>query len=594
MNKEKWYVILILAAAILAAAGSWLFAVLTYVPVYQTEAALVIGRMEEDGDLSSGLSASGALADAFAELLNSSLMHRAILDELGSDRFDGSILAERIPETNLLDLKVTASDPDTALRVICFVLEQHDVISRPVMGDLDVTVLREPQLPKIPVNSLNMTEKTGPAALYAAMFAAVLCIWHAWSRCAVGMENSEESRPELDLPGLLVDILRQGKRIWAAGLGLILVCALGLCAYQYAGYQPQYEMLASFTVRLENGEEDGFPSRTANQLAKTMPRILAGEVLLQQIRENLALEEKPEVSLSVSAGSRIMTLTVRNSDPDITWEVLSAVLSCYPEVADHVVGPTTLVLLEESGIPEEPVQPFSAWTQIRNGACLGFGLWMTVSVLMALYHLTVHSEKELSPLLQCDCLGENGNTRDGLCADTSLSMGIILITSSLPGEGKSTVAWNLAQSLAQQGKRVLLAECNPGNPSLTKQLGFRRKLGISEYLNGQAGLRDIIRKTGVRNLYAAPWGTASGNRGIQNKTRGEKLLREAGKLFDCVILDGPPVSGMEDIADIAQLAEGSILVVRKNWTTRERIKETEQQLLEMGIPAAGSILNSIR
>ena len=156
MKKEKWYVILILAAAILAAAGSWLFAVLTYVPVYQTEAALVIGRMEEDGDLSSGLSASGALADAFAELLNSSLMHRTILDDLGADRFEGSILAERIPETNLLDLKVTASDPDTALRVICFVLEQHDVISRPVMGDLDVTVLREPQLPKVPVNSLNM------------------------------------------------------------------------------------------------------------------------------------------------------------------------------------------------------------------------------------------------------------------------------------------------------------------------------------------------------------------------------------------------------------------------------------------------------
>lgn len=289
-----------------------------------------------------------------------------------------------------------------------------------------------------------------------------------------------------------------------------------------------------------------------------------------------------------------MTLTVRNSDPDITWEVLSAVLSCYPEVADHVVGPTTLVLLEESGIPEEPVNPFSAWTQIRNGACLGLGLWMTVSVLLALYHLTVHSEKELSRLLQCDCLGENGNDRDVLRADASLGMGIILITSSLPGEGKSTAAWNLAQSLAQQGKRVLLAECNPGNPSLTKQLGFRRKLGISEYLNGQAGLRDIIRKTGVRNLYAAPWGTATGNRGIQNKTRGEKLLREAGKLFDCVILDGPPISGMEDIADIAQLAEGSILVVRKNWTTRERIKETEQQLLEMGIPAAGSILNSIR
>ena len=242
-------------------------------------------------DLSSGLSASGALADAFAELLNSSLMHRTILDDLGSDRFDGSILAERIPETNLLDLKVTASDPDTALRVICFVLEQHDVISRPVMGDLDVTVLREPQLPKVPVNSLNTTEKMGPAALYAALFAAVLCIWHAWSRCAVGMENSEESRPELDLPGLLVDILRQGKRIWAAGMGLILVCAMGLCAYQYAGYQPQYEMSASFTVRLENGEEDGFPSRTADQLAKTMPRILTGEVLLQQIRENLALEE---------------------------------------------------------------------------------------------------------------------------------------------------------------------------------------------------------------------------------------------------------------------------------------------------------------
>lgn len=581
MKKSKWYMPVILAAAILAAAGSWLISGRNHIPVYQSEATLVIGRWEPGEDLSSGLNSACALADAFEGLLNSSLMGRTVLEE----QFDGTILAERVPETNLLDLKVLASEPETAFRVIQAVLEGHTAVTERVMGPVPITVIRAPQLPDAPANSRNYTDSMVSAAIYAALFTAVLCIWHFWAENAAGMESNTKYRQELDLPKLLVDMLRQGRKIWVPGVGMIVACALGLCAWQYAGYQPVYEMSASFTVRSVQEQKDRFPSKTADQLAKSIPQILTGDVLIQRLMENLALEEKPELQLSVSAGSGIMTLTVRDSDPGLASEMLSAILSCYPEVAEYVVGPTKLCLLEQSGIPDVPINPFCVRVQIRNGACIGFVLWMIAAMLLALYRTTVHSTQELSELLECHCCDGTGN-----CMGVIGHNSILLITGALPGEGKSTAAWELALSLAKQGKRVLLADCNPRNATLTKKLGFRGKAGVSEYLNGYSGIGDIIHKTGICNLYAVSWGASAGYRGTQSRKRGARLQAALRKLFDCVILDGPSVSWIEEIAGMAELADGAILVVRKNRTAPDQIREAEKLLREWGLPVLGSIL----
>ena len=222
------------------------------------------------------------------------------------------------------------------------------------------------------------------------------------------MDNSENNRQELDLLVLLDDFLREAKRLLLLGLVLILLCSVGLTGYQQMRYTPRYEATASFTVRVANplfATISSYNSSTAEQMAKTFPYILTSDVLRQRVMEHLGMSYMPSLSVTASASSNIITLKVMDSDPQRAQTVLEAVLAHYPEVAEFVVGPTKLILLDESGVPTQSVNTFSFKSHLVKGAVIGTALWFLLAGLLALTKNTIHNEDELKQLLNCDCLG---------------------------------------------------------------------------------------------------------------------------------------------------------------------------------------------
>ena len=191
----KRWLLIVLAAAVVGV-GSYILADLRYEPVYQANATLVVTTRGNSTTVFSNLSSAGSLAEVFTDLLNSSLMRKAILEETGLPGLNGTISASVIPETNLLTLRVTASDPRTAFLVAQAIVERHDVVTAQVIGEVALDVLQMPTVPMGPINSANAMGQMKRMAMLTALVSIAVFAWLSFSRNAV--RSGKEARKKLD------------------------------------------------------------------------------------------------------------------------------------------------------------------------------------------------------------------------------------------------------------------------------------------------------------------------------------------------------------------------------------------------------------
>lgn len=190
----KW--ILVLVIALIAGMFAYIYTDSMYVPFYRTSATLVLTTRDSASTFYDSLDATSSLATVFTEVLNSSVMYNNIVRELGVDSFQGSIYAAAIESTNLMTVQVTAADPRTAFQVIQILLEQHDMVTYEIMGDIVLEVLEPPVVPVGPANHTDSGRSfvlvCGVAA--AAVFAVLIIL--AYFKDVV--RSREEAEAKLD------------------------------------------------------------------------------------------------------------------------------------------------------------------------------------------------------------------------------------------------------------------------------------------------------------------------------------------------------------------------------------------------------------
>jgi capsular exopolysaccharide synthesis family protein len=159
-------------------------------------------------------------------------------------------------------------------------------------------------------------------------------------------------------------------------------------------------------------------------------------------------------------------------------------------------------------------------------------------------------------------------------AEGATALRTILITSPQKGEGKSVTAANLALTMAQElQRRVVLVEADLRKPSLQQLFGLPAGAGLADYLSGACELREAMKFLPDHNLTVIPGGTAPTNPAeLLGSTAMRRLLDQLRSRFDRVILDTPPVLPLADVAVLAPIVDGTLLVVRAGVTPKPAIE----------------------
>jgi capsular exopolysaccharide synthesis family protein len=168
----------------------------------------------------------------------------------------------------------------------------------------------------------------------------------------------------------------------------------------------------------------------------------------------------------------------------------------------------------------------------------------------------------------------------------------IIVASSVPEEGKSTVALYLAATMAMGNSRVLLIDADMRRGALHEFFGAASSPGLAEILNGEISPANAIVHTGLENLALLPAGEAKRNPGeLVLSSEWSRLLTEAKQQFDYVLVDTPPVLAADDVASLAPKVDGVLFVVRGSFTSARMARGALEVLRQRHVRMLGLIFN---
>src|SRR5258706_7153506 len=172
---------------------------------------------------------------------------------------------------------------------------------------------------------------------------------------------------------------------------------------------------------------------------------------------------------------------------------------------------------------------------------------------------------------------------------------VIMITSALPQEGKTTTSINCAVVLAQKGIRVLLIDADLRRPSIHKTLGMGPRSGLSNVLTGSATLQQTITRSPVLpNLFVLPAGTPPPNPAeLLASTNMRDVLEELRGQYDHIVVDTPPTLSVTDAVVLSPRADAIVLVIRSGQTTKQALRRSRDVLLQVNAKVSGVLLNAV-
>ena len=172
----------------------------------------------------------------------------------------------------------------------------------------------------------------------------------------------------------------------------------------------------------------------------------------------------------------------------------------------------------------------------------------------------------------------------------------IMITSSVPGEGKSFTSSNLAVAFAQLGMKVLVVDCDMRRGTQHKQFTVTNTNGLSDLLVDQAAdYVKYIKPTAIENVHIITAGTVPPNPSeLLSSKKFETLVANMREVFDMVIFDLPPVTVVPDAAIVATKVDKTVIISRVKVTPMEELEKTKKMLENVGANIAGVVVNGVK
>lgn len=453
-------------------------------------------------------------------------------------------------------------------------------------------------------------------------------------------DKNQEIEP-IDVISILNDYFRIFRRMWAWILILAIVGTGVFYVRARMQYTPFYTATATFTVNIQQDQQsstDGsslafFDNSAAEQMATTFPYILTSGVLRRKVAKDMGIAVTSSISASVTENTNLFTISVTDQDAEKAYQTLQSVIKNYPEVSEVIVGKTRMEMLDESGVPTVPDNPKAFGKKALTGTIVGVMIGMLWCMLLVITRRTIRTEKDIRKWMNTKCLGtvpqimmkrraKSVHEQNIVLTDPKVEEAlqeplrivrnkieyygkeyhkkVFLITSALAGEGKSTVAVNLAISLAQAGHKVALVDCDLRHPSDRKIFGIEDGPGLAEALVKKnrpldycLTAKELGMDEGDSILFLPGGKTLRDGSEYLGSERMKEIIGVMEANADYVILDSAPVGLLTDAVVLAQYADGAIFVVRKDFARVDYIMDGMEQLAESRVQIIGGVLNGV-
>jgi len=357
----------------------------------------------------------------------------------------------------------------------------------------------------------------------------------------------------------------------------------------------------------------------------TSPRVL-DQVVDQLGLDTTAAELADSIEATVPVDTVIIEVAVTDPDPRQAARIANAVgtelakaageLTPSREDGSEAVRATTIAVAQVPTSPSSPNIPRNLGVGLILGLLLGTG----IAVLRKLLDTKVRSEQDVRALTESPILGVVAFDqqvprhpiilRDEPLAAPSeavrrlrtnlqfIDVGnrprSIVISSSVPAEGKSTIAINLAVSLADTGARIILVDADLRRPSIAEYVGIEGNVGLTTVLIGRANVEDVVQPLGTTTLDLLPSGQIPPNPSeLLGSAAMASLLDRLTASYDMVLLDSPPLLPVTDAAVLTKMAGGALVVVGADRIHRPQLQETLGSLQTAGAHILGIVLNKI-
>lgn len=434
----------------------------------------------------------------------------------------------------------------------------------------------------------------------------------------------------------LKDYLRILRENWLP-IVLITLLGLGLAAGATALTQPKYTASTQVFVAVGGGDSateilqgSSFSEKRVTSyvsLAKS-PRVL------QPVIDELGLDTTAEeLAETVTANAPLQTVLINigatHTDPERAAQIADATAESLIRTVGEVETPEAsgeplvdLSVVDEARIPDAPSSPRTL-LNLALGLVIGAALGVAYALLKTILDTRIRRREDVERITDAPVLGvvaEDRTAEDEPLLTVDASTGgpraesyrqlrthlkftnvdggtqTVVVTSSVPGEGKTTTATNLAVMIAESGARVLIVDADLRRPRVAKTLGVEGAVGLSTILSGQIDVEDAVQvwgESGELDVIAS--GEIPPNPsellGSENMRR---VLDWAQQNYDIVLLDAPPLQPVTDPTVLAAQCSGVVLVCRVDgYNHREPLREALENLEASGARLLGLVLTRV-
>lgn len=466
-------------------------------------------------------------------------------------------------------------------------------------------------------------------------------------------ERMQNDEIEIDLKQLVDALLDKSWLIVAVAV----LCAMVTFAGTFLFITPQYQSAAMFYV---NNSDISVGKATlsleASDISASRGLVETYIVILNTRETMLDVIDYAGVDVTYEAvkgmikaeaveETEVFRVTVTSPDPMQAEQIANAIAYILPKRIATIIEGTSAKVVDAAVVATRPSSP-SYTRNTMLGFLIGLVLAAGLIVLRELMDITVRTEEDIArnckypvlaavPDMEVSSKGGyyygygskekyQGKTGSGRKKQVELVGGnisfaaaeaykllrtklqfsfadeadcrIIGVSSALTGEGKTLSAVNLAYSMSQLGKRVLLIDCDMRRPTLAEKLPIHKTPGLSDFLSGQSSADNLIQLCGIKNDEQAFHAISSGRTPpnpmeLLSSARMKKVLTLLRKNYDYIILDLPPIGEVSDALAMAKMADGMLVVVRQNYCDRIALNAAVRQFEFVDAKILGMVFN---